>query len=172
MDTEQLITFDRIVREGSFSRAAWALNIAQPTISARVQALERAVGGALFARNGRGVVLTDLGTSFLPYARRALEVLDAGVGAARQAQAGQRGRVTVGVLESLSGSFLGPALAQFYADYPQVDVVVRAGRHEQLVELLLDGVIMLALIAWPCPDTLATDLEVLLALRERVVLVA
>jgi DNA-binding transcriptional LysR family regulator len=172
MDTEQLLAFDRIVREGSFSRAAWALGIAQPTISARVQALERAVGGPLFVRGARGVALTDLGASFLPFARRALDVLEAGVDAARQAQAGQRGRVTVGVLESLSGSFLGPAVADYHTARPQVELLVRAGRHEQLVELLLDGVIGLALLAWPCADALVTDLEVLLELRERVLLVA
>lgn len=172
VDVEQLTAFERIAREGSFSRAAWVLGIAQPTISARVRALERAVGGALFVRGGRGVALTDLGESFLPYARRALEVLDAGVGAARQAQAGRRGRVAIGVLESLSGSFLGPALAAYLAERPQVELLVRAGRHEQLVELLLDGVVGMALLAWPCADPPAADLEVLLRLRERVVLAA
>ena len=63
MNIEQLIAFDRIVREGSFSRAAWVLQIAQPTISARIQALEQAVGGALFTRNNRSVVLTERGVS-------------------------------------------------------------------------------------------------------------
>ncbi|MDQ5854652.1 MAG: LysR family transcriptional regulator [Chloroflexota bacterium] len=172
MDVAQLTTFERIVREGSFSRAAWALGVAQPTVSARIQALERALGGPLFRRGGRGVALTDLGLSFLPYARRAIEVLDAGVAAARQAQAGQRGQVTIGVLESLSGSFLGPALATFHAAYPGVAVLVRAGRHEQVVDLLRDGVVALALLAWPCPESLTLPLEVLLPLRERVLLVA
>ncbi len=172
VDVEQLVAFERIVREGSFSRAAWALGLAQPTVSARIQALERTVGGPLFRRNGRGVTLTDLGLSFLPYARRALEILEAGVAAARQAQAGQRGQVTIGVLESLSGSFLGPALATFHAAYPEVGVLVRAGRHEELVELLRDGVVALALLAWPCPESLTLPMEVLLPLRERVLLVA
>jgi DNA-binding transcriptional LysR family regulator len=172
MDIEQLNTFERIVREGSFSRAAWALGVAQATVSTRVQALERAVGGPLFVRGGRGVALTDLGASFRPYAQRALDVLQAGVAAARQAQGGQRGRVAIGVLESLSGAFLGPALAQFHAAHPAVEVLVRAGRHEQLVELLLDGIVGLALLAWPCSDSLAVDLHSLLMLRERVVLVA
>jgi DNA-binding transcriptional LysR family regulator len=171
MDIEQLRAFDRVEREGSFSRAAWTLRLAQPTVSMRIQALERTIGGPLFVRGGRGVALTDLGASFLPFARRALEVLDAGIDAARQAQAGERGRVAVGVLESLSGSFLGPALASFHAARPKVELLVRAGRHEQLMELLLDGVVSLAIIAWPCPETQSAELEQLLKLRERVVLV-
>jgi DNA-binding transcriptional LysR family regulator len=170
MDTEQLLTFERIVREGSFSRAALSLGLAQPTVSARIQALEQTVGGPLFMRGGRAVTLTDLGHSFLPYARRALEVLDAGVEAARQAQVGQRGRVSIGTLESLSGSFLGPTLARFHAAHPDVDVLVRAGRQAELVELLLDGVIGLALLAAPIVGALAADLDVLLTMREPVVL--
>ena len=172
MDTDQLLTFERIVREGSFSRAAWSLDLAQPTVSARIHALEQSVGGPLFARSGRGVVLTDLGASFLPFARRALEVLDAGVDAARQAQVGQRGQVSIGVLESLSGSFLGPALARFHAAHPDVDVLVRAGRQEQLVELFHDAVIRLVLLVWPSHDVLVGDVDVLLTLREPAVLAA
>jgi DNA-binding transcriptional LysR family regulator len=172
MDSEQLRTFDRIVREGSFSRAAMSLGLAQPTVSARVQALEQAVGGPLFERRGRSVALTDLGTSFLPFARRALDVLEAGVGAARQAQVGERGKVSIGVLESLSGSFLGPILAGFHDGRPGVDLLVRAGRQAELVELLLDGVIGLALLAEPLLEPLASEVEVLIGLREPVVLVA
>ncbi|MCB9158140.1 MAG: LysR family transcriptional regulator, partial [Caldilineaceae bacterium] len=69
MDLQQLTAFDRIVRQGSFSRAARELHIAQPTISARIQALEQEVGGPLLARSNQGVKLTALGVSFLPYAR-------------------------------------------------------------------------------------------------------
>ena len=173
MDQAQLIAFERVVRERSFSRAAWALGLAQPTVSERIRALERAVGGSLFVRGARGAVLTDLGAGFLPYARRALEVLDAGVEVARQSRAGKHGRVTIGVLESLSGAFLAPALAAFHADHPQVEVMVRAGHHEQLVELLLGRRYRVgADRAWPCPDSLVAEMEALLTLRERAVLVA
>src|SRR5690242_12243270 len=87
MDIDQLSAFDRVVREGGFSRAAIALGIGQPAVSSRIRALEEAVGGALFVR-GRRIALTPLGESFLPYARRALEVLGEGVEAARLAGRG------------------------------------------------------------------------------------
>jgi DNA-binding transcriptional LysR family regulator len=61
MDLEQLTAFDRIVREGSFSRAARELHLAQPTISARIQALEQEVGGSLLVRSNHGATLTTLG---------------------------------------------------------------------------------------------------------------
>src|SRR6476469_2206001 len=158
IDTGQLLAFERIVRERSFSRAARALDIAQPTISERVRTLERAVGGALFVRGVRGAELTDLGATFLPFARRALEVLDSGVELARQTETGGRGRATLGLLESLSGAFLGPALATFHAAHPHVDVLVRAGRQRQVIELLYDGVVGMAIVAWPCPEGLSGEL--------------
>jgi len=85
IDLEQLITFERIVREGSFSGAAWALDIPQPTVSARIKTLEQTVGGALFHRRGRQISLTDLGQTFLPYAQRTIAILTEGVEMARQA---------------------------------------------------------------------------------------
>src|SRR4051812_10031850 len=109
MDRAQLTAFDRIAREGSFSRAALAIGIGQPAISARIHALEAAVGGALFTR-GRRIALTPMGESFLPAARRALQVLDEGLETARLAQSGQRGRIRVGVLGSLAGGLAGAAL--------------------------------------------------------------
>src|SRR5262252_761880 len=136
----QLQAFQRVVRDRGFSRAAFALGIGQPAISARIRALEAAVGGALFTR-GRRVALTALGESFLPYARRALEVLGEGVEIARQAQVGQRGRVTLGALGSLAGGLVGPALAALIVEHPEIDVVAKSGDHERIVELLWDGIV-------------------------------
>jgi DNA-binding transcriptional LysR family regulator len=171
MDVAQLIAFDRIVRTGSFSRAAWELHIAQPTISARIQALEQEIGGPLFARSSRNVSLTALGSSFLPYARRAIDVLTEGAAAAREAQDGQRGRLTIGVLGSLAGCLLAPALAHFQRRHPRVEYYVRAGSHQRMVDLLCDGVVELGLIAWPCIDPLSVELTPLMKLSEPVVLV-
>lgn len=172
MDLQQLLAFERIVREGSFSRAAWALNIAQPTISARVQALEAEVGGPLFVRNNRRVSLTERGVSFLPFARRALAALTDGIEAARQAQHGQRGRLTLGALRSLTGGLLGPTLAAFHAAYPNVECRIHDGRHEQVVEQLIDGKVELALIAWPCIEEPIAELTPVLHFQEPALLVA
>jgi len=171
MATDQLLAFQRIVREGSFSRAAFALGIGQPAVSARIAALEQALGGPLFTR-GRRVALTPLGESFLPYVRRALDVLSEGIEVARLAQVGKRGRVTLGALGSLAGGLVGPALAQLVREHPEVEHLVKAGDHEHVLELLWDGIVELGLIAWPCTESFAADLDALLLLHEPVVLVA
>jgi DNA-binding transcriptional LysR family regulator len=171
MDFDQLVAFERIAREGSFSRAALAIGIGQPAASARIHALEAALGGALFTR-GRRIGLTPLGEGFLPVARRLLETLEEGVQAARLSQRGHRGRISLGALGSLAGGLVGPALAGLIRDRPEIECSLKAADHEALVELLLDGIIELALVAWPCSEALAANLVPLLVLHERVVLVA
>jgi DNA-binding transcriptional LysR family regulator len=171
MDRAQLTAFDRIAREGSFSRAALAIGIGQPAISARIHALEAAVGGALFTR-GRRVALTPMGESFLPAARRALQVLDEGLETARLAQSGQRGRVRLGVLGSLAG---GPGRSGSRGVRRRAAgrrVLGASGNHEDMVEMLLDGLVEIAILTWPAPEGRAASLAPLLVFREPVVLVA
>ncbi|HLZ60874.1 MAG TPA: LysR family transcriptional regulator [Ktedonosporobacter sp.] len=163
MDMDQLLTFERIVREGSFSRAARSLDIAQPTISARVQALEQEIGGPLFVRGGRKISLTERGESFLPYCQHAIAVLSEGVETARLTQSGQRGRVTIGTMQSLAGSFLGSAIARFHKTHPQVEMFVNTGHSDQIVAMLTDGVVKLGLISYPFSET---NLKPLLRFRE------
>ncbi len=165
------MTFERIVREGSFSAAAWALDTPQPTISTRIQALEKALGGKLFHRQGRKIALTDLGQTFLPYARRTIAVLSEGMVMAQQAEHGQRGRVTYGGLLSLSGALVGGAVAQFHQSHRQVDLLVKGGEHESVIDWLRDRVIELALVVWPCPENVLTPMQPLIHFREPVVLV-
>jgi DNA-binding transcriptional LysR family regulator len=171
IDIEQLITFERIVREGSFSAAAWALDMPQPTVSARIKSLEQTLGGSLFHRQGRKVTLTDLGQTFLPYAQRTIDVLTEGVAMAGQTKYGQHGRVTYGGLTSLSGALVGGAVARFYEAHPHVDLLVKGSEHENVVSWLRDRVIELGLVVWPCPESILTPMQPLLRLREPVVLV-
>src|SRR5256714_2365651 len=171
MDRDQIAAFEQVVREGSFSRAAVDLGIGQPAFSSRIQALEEDVGGILSPR-GRRVSLTPMGEGFLPYARRVLEVLREGVDAARLAQVGERGRIKLGALGSLAGGLVGPALAQFMRTHPGIDCALRSSDHEFLVELLLDGIVELALITWPCGGSVEAELTPLFLFHEPVVLVA
>jgi DNA-binding transcriptional LysR family regulator len=167
----QLAAFVRVVRDGSFSRAALSLGIGQPAVSSRIQSLEEGLGGALF-RRGRRVSITPLGESFLPYARRVLDVLHEGVESARMAQLGGRGRVKLGTLGSLSAGLIAPALARFNRTHPHVDCTLKSAEHEVLVQMLVDGIVDLGLIVWPCPESAAADLAPIFLLQEPVVLVA
>lgn len=170
MDRDQLVAFERIIREGSFNRAARSLGIAQATISGRIAALEATLGGPLFARGGRRATLTTRGDTFLPYVRRALAILDEGIEAARQAHDGAGGTVALGAIESIADGFLVPAIARFRREYPTIALSIRGGHTPQIVQELIDGSVRLGLVTWQY--TAGTrDLEVLARFRERLIAV-
>jgi DNA-binding transcriptional LysR family regulator len=171
VDVNQLTTFDRIVRDGSFGRAAQSLGLSQATISGRVQALEAEIGAPLFVRGGRRVLLTSAGETFLPFARRALAILAEGTEAARQQHTGQFGRVTVGAIDSVADGLLVPVVARYRLSHPQVILSIRTGHTPQLVQELLDGTIRLGFVTWGYVRG-TVDLEALLRLREPLVAVA
>src|ERR1700741_2739819 len=70
-----------VARRANLSRAAEALYITQPALTARLRSLEAEVGSPLFRRGRRGMALTDAGRAFLPYARRAGRALEEGASA-------------------------------------------------------------------------------------------
>ncbi len=155
MDQNQLVAFTRIVREGSFSRAAWSLSLSQAAISARIQTLEATVGGPLFVRGGRRVTLTERGETFLPYASRALAVLAEGMEAARDAHTGAHGRVMAGAPTSVTDGFLAPVVARFRDTHPHVSLYLRTGHTPQLLAELADGLLQVSIVTWPYALTTA-----------------
>ncbi|TAK61844.1 MAG: LysR family transcriptional regulator, partial [Dehalococcoidia bacterium] len=129
----------------SFSKAADALFLTQPSVTARIQSLERDLGEALFERNGRGVRLTEMGSTFLPYARRALKALQEG----RDALDGMRnldiGTLKLGSALTVSTYVLPKILKQYCSLYPGVEVTVQTGRSEQVLQMVLNDDVHCAL---------------------------
>src|SRR5260370_39060785 len=70
MNLDQLETFVQVARTRSFSRAAVLLDLAQPTLSGRIAALEAELGTRLFVRHGHTLELSEAGRTLLPYAQR------------------------------------------------------------------------------------------------------
>jgi DNA-binding transcriptional LysR family regulator len=167
MDLDQLRTFDRIVRDQSFTRAAAHLNITQATASMRIRALEQLLGVPLFVR-GRTVTLTDQGMTFLPYARRIIGTVQEGREALRRVE---RGRVSIGSLRTLVSPLITESLVRFQEKYPSVDVVVQEGRQAQIAAMLHEREVEMGILCWPNIDPLIVDLEPLVIMRERVPLV-
>ena len=68
LNYQHLERFWAVVREGGVTRASQKLHVSQPTVSAQVRTLEASLGRKLFARSGRGLVLTDFGRTIYRYA--------------------------------------------------------------------------------------------------------
>lgn len=138
LDLDDLVLLERVAQERSISRAAAALNLPQPTATARLRSLEGAVGRPLFERSRRGVELTPAGEAYLERALRALALLREGQAAARAAASGPL-RLTVGATAASGAYLLPPVLQRLAAD--GMDVAVHTGHSHQVLSMLLDGLV-------------------------------
>lgn len=152
MELGQIEAFERAAREGSFTRAADALNLTQPAISTRIATLEAELGGPLFERGGRQLRLTPLGQRFLPYAERMLAVLADALQEVENFHAGRLGEVKVAAPAPFVIGLLVDVLEDFRQQHPTVDIFIRERDKHTILEMLHDGVTTLGLVNAPVFD--------------------
>ena len=146
MDFGQLEAFVQVAAHHSFSRAAEALQLTQPSITARIQALERELGEKMFERGGRSVRLTDAGTILLPYAERILQMVREAKESVEEVRSVQAGRLRLGSALTISTYVLPRILRTFHSRYPGVEVMVHTGRSEQVLNMLLSDEVQVGLV--------------------------
>jgi len=149
VDVDQLRAFVAVARAKRFTRAARTLGTTQPSLSRRVQQLERAVGAKLVVRTPAGVVLTSAGERFLAHAERALASVDAGRTAIEELSGAPRGLVALGSQPTISAYVLPAVLARFVARHPEVVLRLREGLADQIEERLASGELDLAIMNLP-----------------------
>jgi DNA-binding transcriptional LysR family regulator len=149
VDVDQLRAFVAVARTRRFTRAARSLGTTQPSLSRRVQQLERSVGAKLVVRTPAGVVLTSAGERFLSHAERALASVDAGRSAIEELSGAPRGTVALGSQPTISAYVLPSLLARFQAQHPDVVLRLREGLADQMEERLASGELDLALMNLP-----------------------
>jgi DNA-binding transcriptional LysR family regulator len=152
----QLAVAVAVAEEENFTRAAARLHLAQPSLSRQIRLLERELGVQLFNRGpGQSLVtLTADGEALLPFIRRVLADVAATGAEARALTGMARGRLSIGATPSLITRVLAPALVDFQASHPGIDLlVVEAGSH-QLVPQLASGEVDPALVVQPVTDPL------------------
>lgn len=146
MDLRDFQFFISIAETGSFSKAAMAHNIAQSALSRRIRELELDLGVTLFYRNGRGVVVTEVGKTLLIRARHVLAdvaQIRADIGATH---ATVQGVVTLGVPPSVGLVLLSPLLSQIRAEFPGIQMRVLEGFSGHVAEWLASGRVDLAVL--------------------------
>ena len=142
----QVEAFVEIARQGTMRRAAEALSVSQPAVTARVQGLEAELGAALFRRSRTGMELTSAGRAFLPHAERAIEAIRTGSALIRELELGIVGELALGVAPAVSAYVLPDLLARFTADHPDVRLLVRTGHSEEIIDLVLRGEVELGIV--------------------------
>jgi DNA-binding transcriptional LysR family regulator len=146
MDFGQIEAFVQVATHNSFSRAAEVLQLTQPSITARIQALERELGEEMFERGGRGVKLTDAGRVFLPYVEHILQALQEGRDAVEEVRNVQLGSLRLGAAITITTYVLPGILHRFCQQFAGVDVVIRTGRSEQVLNMLLADEVQVGII--------------------------
>jgi DNA-binding transcriptional LysR family regulator len=139
MDLRRLEVFAKVAELGSFSRAAEALFLTQPTISEHIRALELEVGLPLLDRLGRGATPTPAGRVLLDYARRILKLAEEARQAIDHFQGRMSGTLVVGG-STIPGEYVLPALmGQFKSKYPDIAITLRVASSRQVSEWVDEG---------------------------------
>ncbi|HLX36135.1 MAG TPA: LysR family transcriptional regulator [Candidatus Limnocylindrales bacterium] len=144
MQLAQVEGFIEVARRSNLSRAAAALFITQPALSARLGTLEAEIGTTLFSRSRRGMTLTAAGRAFLPYAERA--VISLRDGASLVGRLPIVDTLVLGAAPAVSTYVLPGLLVRFETDRPGVRLVVRTGHSEEIVEMVVRGDVDLGLV--------------------------
>ena len=145
MSMRQLRVFLSAARQLSFSKAATELNLTAPAVSMQIREMESDFGVELFARVGRRVELTTAGEYFLVYAKRiAANLRDAEVTLSKL-RGTEQGTLKIGLV-STAKYFLPQLLARFKEEHFGLQIRLEVRNRDQMVELLRDGDIDLAIM--------------------------
>jgi len=127
-------SFLAVFREGTLSGAARALSLTQPTIGRHIDALEQALGVALFTRSPSGLGPTSAATALVPHAEAMSSAARALIRAASGAAEEERGAVRITASEMIGTEVLPAALTAFRSLHPRIDIeVVLSNRAEDLL---------------------------------------
>jgi DNA-binding transcriptional LysR family regulator len=134
MNFRQLACFVAVADEGSFTRAARAIGIAQPSLSQHIRTLEEEVNGRLLERLPRGVALTPAGRVLLPEARAAVRAVERARRGTRSALALEAGELEIATVLSMAVGLLPRYIRIWHERYPAVGIRLHEFRHRSLLE--------------------------------------
>jgi DNA-binding transcriptional LysR family regulator len=162
VDLRRLEIFLKVAELGSFSRAADALFLTQPTVSEHVRALEDELGVQLLDRLGRGTTPTKAGTLLLGYARRLLALSREARQAIEQFQGRVSGELVLGG-SNIPGEYVLPALiGAFRLKYPEVSLSLRIGASRDVQEWVEQGHVEIGVVG-AVPSSRALESRPLMA---------
>ena len=168
MDLKQLEYFVRVAELGSFTRAAHALNIAQPALSRQVRLLEVELRQNLLVRNGRGALPTEAGKVLLDHGRGILHQVERAREDLGRLRGTPSGRVAIGLPTTLARVLTVPLTHAFRRQLPQAQLSISEGLSVTLQEGLIQGRLDLALLY---DTTLLPEIESQPLFEEELVLV-
>jgi DNA-binding transcriptional LysR family regulator len=136
MNIENIEAFVYVFHYGSFNKAAEVLFLSQPSVTARIQTLERELDCRLFDRLGKQVQLTENGHKFLPYAQALLHTYQKGKQHIRR-QRKVPHELRIGCTVSVSNYIIPELLPKLMAQYPGLQIKVTTSVTDDIVGKVL-----------------------------------
>src|SRR5919204_1643212 len=152
MTIQQLTYFLAAVEHGSFSAAAEALHLAQPSLSAQIRRLEGELGVKLFVRRGRGLVLTEAGRALRPEAENVLQAVDQAATSVAEVRELRGGTAAFGTFGSATYYLLADYVDDFRRRHPDVRLRVVGQNSSEVADAVRDGRLEAGLIVLPVDD--------------------
>ncbi len=137
MEIDQIETFLAVGTFGGFRRGAEALRVTQPAVSARIKALEQALGVTLFERGRGALALSAAGRAFRPHAEQILQAVALARQAVHKLRPASGGALRIAAALSICTYLLPDVLKQFQRAHPKVMVTVRSGHSKEVLEMVL-----------------------------------
>ena len=161
MDLWRLQIFCRVVELKSFSRAAKAVYLSQPTVSSHIKDLEHYFDCKLVDRLGREVIPTKTGSLLYDYATKIIALKQEAENALAEFQGQIKGRLTIGGSTIPAGYILPPLLGRFKEDYPEVVVTLVQGDTEKIISDTLEGNVELGVVGAKARETQLVQKKIL-----------
>ncbi|WP_170463972.1 hydrogen peroxide-inducible genes activator [Ruegeria arenilitoris] len=144
----QLQYFSAVADQRNFGRAAQVCHVSQPALSVQIKSLEETLGGPLFERQARDILLTPLGRDVLDYARQVLGAADRLDQFAKDNSSGHRS-LSIGIIPTIAPYLLSGVLAGLRTTDVSLRVQIREARTERLLAMLRAGEIDAGVMALP-----------------------
>jgi len=151
MEIRKFKTFKKVVELKSFSKAAESLYYGKSTVTEHIQSLERKVGAPLFDRLGKTINVTDTGNELYTYVVKLLNIYDM-IKNISVDKMDVKGKLNIGISESLVIYRLNSGLSQFNHAYPNVNLKLVSDNCSKLREKLYTGELDLTITLGPERD--------------------
>jgi len=139
MEIDQVETFLAVATYGGFHRAAEALRVSQPAVSARIRALEESLGVTLFTRGPAHLSLSPAGKALRPHAEQLLRTVALARQAVHELQPLAGGALRIAAALSICTYVLPEVMQAYQQSNPKVMVTVRSGNSMQVLKMVIDG---------------------------------
>lgn len=166
IDFELYRIFYSVATIGNITKAAEELMISQPAVSKSIKKLEEQLGGVLFVRTKRGVVLTEEGGEFYKYIKEAIEQINNAENRFTDLINLDVGTIRIGAGTTLTKQILLPYLETFHKKYPKIKIQIFTNISSELINKLQSGKLDLVLLNLPFSTNNEIEIKVLKELHD------